>query len=146
MRNEANLNATAVKTINLTTFVDGDGDGMSDAWEGTYGLNAGSSADRDIDSDGDGMSNYAEYVAGTDPRDNLSYLKITGITAAGSATLTFGAVSNKTYTIQYSDNLNAVSWLRLSDVVSRATNYTGTIVDSAWATNRFYRVTTPRLP
>jgi hypothetical protein len=60
-------------------------------------------ADRDADSDGDGMLNWQEYVVGTDPANALSYLKIDSITEGVGATLAFGAISNKTYSIQYTD-------------------------------------------
>ncbi len=39
---------------------DGDHDGMPDAWEARYGLNAGSAADGAADSDGDGYTNLEE--------------------------------------------------------------------------------------
>jgi hypothetical protein len=57
------------------------------------------------DRDGDGMLNWQEYVAGTDPANALSYLKIDSITEGVGATLAFGAISNKTYSIQYTTRL-----------------------------------------
>ncbi len=52
----------------LTTILkqDTDGDGIPDAWENYYGLNA-SVSDGSVDADGDGRSNLAEYNAGTNP-------------------------------------------------------------------------------
>lgn len=45
---------------------DDDGDGMSDVWETTYGLNP-LIDDADQDLDNDGVSNGDEYTAGSDP-------------------------------------------------------------------------------
>lgn len=52
---------------------DGDGGGIPDQWENTYGLDP-LKADDDIkDSDGDGFNNLAEFKAGTDPLDPKSH-------------------------------------------------------------------------
>jgi hypothetical protein len=77
----------------------------------------------------------------------LSSLRLT-LSAAGptSSTVQFGAVSNRTYSVQFRDVLDGGSWLRLADIVSRTTARTETVVDPAWKTNRFYRVVTPRQP
>src|SRR4030095_4322502 len=84
----------------LTVLVDSDGDLIPDSWETAYGLNPNDSSDGNIASDGDRMTNYQEWVAGTEPTNNLSYLKIetTGALGGGGAVLRFFAVSNKTYT------------------------------------------------
>jgi hypothetical protein len=55
-------------------------------------------------------------------------------------------VSNKTYTVQHTDRLEGGSWSNLVDVVARATNRIETVADSAAATNRYYRLLTPRQP
>ena len=98
------------------------------------------------DKDGDGMLNYAEYLAGTDPSDAASFLKIEQSIVPGSATLQFGAQPGRTYTIQYTDKLptGPSGWLRLTDVPSRPNARVETVHDPNWSTNRFYRVVTPR--
>lgn len=51
-----------------TPCADGDHDGMPDAWEGKYGLNAGGASDGPQDGDGDGYTNLEEYLNGTHPK------------------------------------------------------------------------------
>jgi hypothetical protein len=46
---------------------DADDDGMPDAWEQQYGLNAHDAADGAKDEDGDGYTNLEEFLNGTDP-------------------------------------------------------------------------------
>ncbi len=52
---------------------DTDEDGMPDAWEVEYDLDANSAADGSIDSDGDGYTNVEEYLNGTNPREKVDY-------------------------------------------------------------------------
>ena len=48
--------------------VDGDGDGMPDAWERAYVLDPSDGADHRDDADGDGYTNLEEWLNETDPR------------------------------------------------------------------------------
>jgi hypothetical protein len=48
---------------------DSDGDGMSNAWEATYGLNPFDPSDAAADPDDDGLTNLGEFNTGTDPTD-----------------------------------------------------------------------------
>ena len=58
-----------------------------------------------MDSDRDGTTNLEEYRAGTDPTNAASVLQITRFTTGNPTVLEFDAVSNKTYTVQYSDRV-----------------------------------------
>lgn len=61
------------KTIEiLSATQDSDGDGMSDAWENTYGLNPSDDSDASGDLDSDGLSNLQEFNNGTNPSDTDS--------------------------------------------------------------------------
>ena len=129
----------------ITYLTDSDGDGVPDEWEATYGFGTNNIADGALDADDDGLSNWAEYVAGTDPTNGLSCLRIDPLAAPPGATLTFGVISNRTYTIQFSEGVDT-PWSRLADVPARATNRLEVIADPAFTINRFYRLATPQQP
>jgi len=103
--------------------------------------------DPTLDSDGDGMPNVDEILAGTDPTDPASVLKIDSaeVTESGIG-LTFMVVSNKTYTVEYTSSLETGTWSRLTDVLAGSSNHVETVVDPAPTSNRYYRLRTPRLP
>ena len=146
VRNLAQTNLSANAACNIITLADADGDGIADIWEIANGLNTNSITDAALDSDDDTMSNRAEFLAGTDPNNSASYLRIDGITVNNGASLTFGAISNRTYTIQFLDSLNTGAWLKLMDIPARTNNRVETILDSAYTTNRLYRLATPLQP
>jgi hypothetical protein len=136
----------------LTVLADNDGDGIADDWERLYGFSTNSVADASADPDQDGMTNLQEYLAGTDPTNALSYLKIDSsvLNGAGPNTLllTVSAVSNHTYTIICRDDVATGTWLRLADIDAQSVNRVVTITNQlpGAVTNRFYRLQTPRLP
>ncbi len=142
--NQAQAGGMISASAKLTFLTDTDGDGLPDDWETKYFGVAG--ADPNVDSDGDGLSNAQEYLAGTDPTNALSYLKIGSIATNGGATLIFGTLAGKTYTIQYSRTLGAGPWTKLADFPAHPTNHVETILDTSFTTNRFYRIATPRQP
>ncbi len=131
----------------LTVQADGDGDRLPDAWESAYGLNPGSAGDATLDLDRDGVSNQDEYLAGTNPADPLSYLKIDAIRGGQPTTLEFFAASNKTYTVQFKDSLNAAPWSKLAEIHSRSTNRVENVADAVpESALRVYRLATPAIP
>ena len=144
--NAAFVSPGANTTFTVTTIADTDGDGMPDSFELANGGSA-TGLNPAGDADGDGMSNLAEYLAGTDPSDPNSYLRIEVAAVPGVATVQFGAISNRTYSVQYSDAIPAVGpWSKLADYPARTNNRVESFIDPAWTTNRFYRAVTPRQP
>ncbi len=140
------LNAVTSQVATLTIALgDCDGDGMPDEWELANGLNPRDGGDRNTDADSDGMRNWQEHTAGTNPQDAGSYLKIDQITAGGSATIWFNAVSNKTYTVQYNDTLPSANRQKLGDVEAAPTNRpAASVFDPTPSTSRAYRLVTPK--
>jgi hypothetical protein len=82
--------------------------GVLVAWLNEYGLAADGSADL-LDADGDGANNQQEYLAGTDPTDPLSVLKIVELRqSAGTNFIRWqSAAGALPYNVWYSTNLTA---------------------------------------
>ncbi len=124
----------------LTVLADTDLDGLPDVFQAVHPGVVGAG-----DEDLDGMSNAAEYFAGTDPFDAASNLKLSASGAGGGA-LQFSAVSNRTYTVQYTDRLNPAQWKKLADVLAQNVTRIETVPDPNPRTNRLYRIVTPIQP
>ena len=100
-------------TLQLTDYqsTDTDGDGIEDAWAQLYFgstplANGTGPNDKFGDKDGDGLNNFAEFLAGTDPTDGVSGLKLTVKTSTPNAfTFEFGAVAGRMYHLWYSTDL-----------------------------------------
>ncbi len=137
------VNSTIAQLIVLPDF---DQDGMADAWETQYGLNTNNAADALGDLDSDGMSNHDEFVAGTNPTDPLSLLKLT-VTTTNSAVLQFVAQPNIAYTIQYQTNLTLGTWSNLMLIGGQSQSRTVQVNTPTGPTSlQFYRVATPPVP
>ena len=152
----ANAGGTAFKpSVVLTVLADADQDGLPDVWMSNYfghatGLASDQSRAQD-DPDGDGASNLAEYQAGTNPTNAGSCLRLVfppDPIADGAARFYFAAVSNKTYSVEYQNELPGSAWSNLFSLDSLPTNRL------LWVTNqpppgllhRYYRARTPRNP
>jgi hypothetical protein len=145
-------NAVALSGISsagalLTVLDDADADHLPDLWEAAHGLDPKAN-DANLDPDHDGLTNLQEYLAGTDPQDPASVLKIDALAfAAGAATVLFQAVSNKTYSILYINSSANAPWQKLADVPPTPTNRTLAVADpNALPPARFYRLVTPQTP
>ncbi|MBI5386525.1 MAG: immunoglobulin domain-containing protein [Verrucomicrobia bacterium] len=145
--------ATSQSATLFVPDADSDGDTMSNGWETDHGLDPFFN-DANLDADGDGVANLAEFLAGTDPQDRASYLKIDTIAppaaASGAVALTFEAVAGKSYSLRFAEELPlpATSWLTVTSVVAEASNRVITVQDPS-ATNsarRYYRLQTPAAP
>ncbi len=154
VRNLATVSPLASPLINVITLPDFDQDGLIDLYEQSIGLNTNNAADALLDPDGDGMSTLAEYVAGTDPLNPDSVLRVAPLSLLPPEVapgVEFPASSNRTYTVQFTDRVGDVGnpgWTKLREIVAAPTNRTERVSDVAGAglTNRFYRVVTPAQP
>jgi hypothetical protein len=127
--------------VYLTVLADADTDGLPDSWE-----SANNVQDPNLDKDGDGLTNGEEYLAGTDPSDPKSYLRVERISVSGDVRIEFNALSNKTYSIQFKNSLEELIWNKLTEVVASPTNCTVILTDPTTAANRYYRLVTPQQP
>jgi hypothetical protein len=118
--------------------------GLPLAWQLEYFGNTNVNAN--ANPDGDGMSNLQEYLAGTNPNDSKSTLRITAVSAntiGSTASLTWTSVPSRLYYVEERTNLTTGAWatnLTLG-VVSPDVGSTTTrsLTDSA-VTKRFFRV------
>ena len=127
-----------------TGGVDTDGDGIPDAWENVFDLNplvpsAG------LDSDHDGFTDLQEYLAGTDPRDRKSGLRIESVrSSADGAKIAFLAIAGRSYRLDYRDSLTGSAWKSLTTVAAGVADRNVEWLDPGPVSRqRFYRLATP---
>ena len=111
-------------------------------WRAQYGLPTDGSSDY-ADTDRDGLNNWQEWVAGTNPTNGLSTLRV--LTASGAAsgeTVTWASVSYRSYALEGATNLGAAPIFSL--LQSNIAGWPGVTrwadTNSAGSAARFYRV------
>lgn len=124
----------------ITVFSDTDADQLNDAWEQQYfgGLSRTGTADFD----GDGMSDLNEHLAGTDPLDAQSLLKVALLKeGGGNYSIEWPSVPGRRYLLQYKDDLNHPVWTNLFDpFVAASTLVSRQDASGSPAGIRFYRL------
>jgi hypothetical protein len=134
-------------SVALTVLADDDGDGIPDTYENAYfPSGAATNAFNGLeDADGDTMSNHAEYIAGTNPTNALSFLKVEPLAIASedTAIVEFEAIASRYYTIDFRNSLDSGSWTNLLQVPATTTNRTIRFTNSAAGPVQFYRVQIP---
>ena len=136
-------------TILLNPNLDADSDGIPNGWEQQYGLDPFDPSDAVRDDDGDGFSNLQEYLAGTNPKDVNSRLRILAINPQGDdVRIRWTTGRGRTNAVQASDGTANGSFTDdFYDLVWIFSGGSGDITDQfldfGGATNtpsRFYRV------
>jgi len=137
------------ETLSAESLIDQAGAGS----ELTFTLVARGTGQRlGIDRDSDGVYDGDELDAGTNPADPQSNFQIESIILGGPSNsellLSFTAVSNHTYSVQFRDRFDSGPWSRWVDVVAYPSNRFVTLTNSlpAAAESRAYRLVTPRAP
>jgi hypothetical protein len=141
--NDGLTNGAPFTTSSVQVALDANGNGLNDDWEIQYFGYLG--VDPTADPDGDGMTNYQEYLAGTNPTNPASCLRITGRALTGnSAVVTWTTVGGKSYAVQASTEVNG-GFADFSPVIAvpgtgeAVTNFVDVNALTYWPA-RFYRV------
>ena len=129
-----------VQLLTITSPADTDGDGLPDSWESQYFGNL--SQTDSGDPDGDGFGNLQEFLAGTDPTDSSSALRITSITLnEPDVIISFTTCANRFYELQANDDLTTPNWSTVvTDIPGTGGIVSITDLDGAGFPNRFYRI------
>ena len=120
-------------------------DGVPDAWRARYfggsGTTTNSLSDALADPDHDGMNNYQEFLAGTNPTNAASVLKLTALNPNTSTNVvSLNSVNGIVYRIWSRDDLISGDWAILADqVVGTGTNLFFYDPAASTAASRFYR-------
>jgi hypothetical protein len=115
---------------------------ISYAWLNQYNLSINTNTDSS-DVDSDGMNNWQEFIAGTDPTNALSVLKMLAPSnGVSGVTLNWQSVSGRTYYLQRVTNLllNPTFSSIQSNIIGHVatTSFTDTTATNGWP--YFYRV------
>ena len=118
-------------------------DGIPDSWRLRYfGTVNNLLSQAAADADGDGLNNWQEYVAGTDPTDAKSNLRVTTDPAAAQqhqdGVIRWPSVAGKSYVIERSANLFSPGWSPIS--TNAGTGGDMEFHDLSGGNVRFYRV------
>ena len=100
---------TSPGTVVVNGMADDDGDGMPNAWELRH-FDGITNASRYADEDGDGFLNFREYIADTDPTNGQSFFQILNISNAVSPRLYFDSSADRTYSLQFREDMTAGQW------------------------------------
>jgi Tol biopolymer transport system component len=122
---------------------DTDNDALPDDWEVSYFGNLDQSALGDFDHDG--STNAKEYMAGTDPTNQGSVLRVITLMSSttGQIQLFWTSVPGKTYRVEYKASLGDSQWTSFPDLVTASgTTASATDPNSGFTGTRFYRVVT----
>lgn len=119
---------------------DRDADGLPNDWEMAHRLNPDDPSDAGLDADFDGHSNREEFLAGTDPGDRSSVLRLIVRSRSTGYELSFLAKAGLSYAVEFSDPLAPETWRTLTRIPAKGTSGGTVILDGQRLWQRFYRI------
>jgi subtilisin family serine protease len=130
------------RRLNLQRIVDTDTNGLPDWWELEY-FGHLTGTDPNADPDQDGMGNLAEWLAGTNPTNAASSLRLTLLSAtnSGNVVLNWPSVAGKTYWLESATNLlTGFNSIVRTNITATAPTNTETEDANFSGSARFYRL------
>jgi hypothetical protein len=123
-------------------YPDYDYDGLADTFQRQYFSRFTlPQADPGADPDADSVINSAEYRAGTNPTNSLSFLKIESVThTASGATVNWRSVGGKKYQLHFKPVLTAASWSTVGAPITATGTVSQQLDPAGVSGTRFYRV------
>lgn len=127
--------------LNLQRTVDTDTNGLPDWWELEY-FGHLTGTDPNADPDGDGENNLAEWIAGTNPTNAASCLRLTTISATNHSAIavSWSSVAGKNYWLQRTTNLVTSFGTIATNITATAPTNTVTDTTAPPGNQNFYRV------
>lgn len=116
------------------TSADADADGIPDAWEQEiFGTTTNTAAG---DNDGDGVSNYEEYVADTQPTNELNRFEMDQVTRSLGLSVVAAGRSNRSYYLWRSTNAASASplWTIVSSTAALGSHSNVVLTDTNQST------------
>ena len=136
-------NTSVLSTGVAATMTSTPNDGIPDAWRLLYfgSTSTNSSSYAAGDPDHDGMNNYQEFLAGTNPTNAASVLKLTALNPNSSTNaVSLNSASGTVYRVSYRDDLTAGNWNILADqILGTGTNIFLADPAARSTATRFYR-------
>ncbi len=127
-----------------STSDDVDGDGLPDLWEMEQSTDL-FKPDGELDPDQDGFNNRSEWIAGTDPWDANSYLRIEAVmSSTDTVQLQFNARPGRSYTVLEAGAIGS-AWTPLTNISAASTNRLLSLPRLPAGTH-FLRLVTPSQP
>jgi hypothetical protein len=145
----ANASNFTTPTPGEVNSLDNDNDGLPNSWETANALSNSNAADALQNPDGDSFNNLAEFLSGTNPRDNQSYCAIhSSFTANQTHYLRFQAAAHRSYSMLYRNSVASGPWLKLKNIEAQPDTCAFAVTDPIvpGSSMRFYRLITPSVP
>jgi hypothetical protein len=127
----------------LLATADSNGDGIPDGWTWNYGFSPLDPNLASGNADNDAQNNLQEWIADTNPTNELSFFQIMAISNALPMTVYVPSSSNRLYTLSYATNLlDPVTWTNVPGQVDvRGTGGLHGLTDSdSSPPEKYYRV------